>query len=38
MGLSNMKARAAIIGASLDIRRGKRRGTVVACRMERSAS
>jgi PAS domain S-box-containing protein len=38
MGLSNMKARAGIIGATLDIRRGKRGGTVVACRLERSAA
>jgi signal transduction histidine kinase len=38
MGLSNMKARANMIGASLDIRRGKRGGTVVACREQRRAS
>jgi len=38
MGLSNMKARAEIIGASLDIRRGQRGGTVVACRWQRMAS
>jgi signal transduction histidine kinase len=38
MGLSNMKARAGIIGASLDIRPGKRGGTVVACRLERRAA
>ena len=38
MGLSNMKARAGIIGAALDIRRGKGGGTVVACRLERTAA
>jgi PAS domain S-box-containing protein len=38
MGLSHMKARANMIGASLDIRRGKRGGTVVACREQRRAS
>jgi hypothetical protein len=37
MGLSNMKARADIIGASLGVRRGKRGGAVVACRLERIA-
>jgi PAS domain S-box-containing protein len=31
MGLHNMKARAGMIGASLDIRAGKSRGTVVTC-------
>jgi PAS domain S-box-containing protein len=38
MGLSNMKARAGIIGAALDVRRGKRGGTVVACRLEQTAA
>jgi hypothetical protein len=38
MGLSNMKARADLIGASLDIRRGSRGGAVVACRLERIAA
>jgi signal transduction histidine kinase len=37
MGSSNMKARADIIGASLDIRCGKRGGTVVLCRLQRLA-
>jgi PAS domain S-box-containing protein len=37
MGLANMKARAGIIGASLDIRRGKGGGTVVSCRVPRMA-
>ncbi|MGH8024787.1 MAG: GAF domain-containing sensor histidine kinase [Limisphaerales bacterium] len=31
MGLKNMRARARLIGGTLDIRRGKRAGTVVAC-------
>jgi PAS domain S-box-containing protein len=38
MGLGNMRARADIIGASLDIHRGKRGGTVVACRWQKIAS
>ena len=38
MGLSNMRARASIIGASLNIRRGRRGGTVVACRLERRSA
>jgi hypothetical protein len=38
MGLSNLKARAELIGATLDIRRGKRDGTIVACRIDRTAS
>jgi hypothetical protein len=31
MGLGNMKARAGILGATLDIRRG---GTMLTCRLE----
>ena len=38
MGLGNMKARAGIIGAALDIRRGKRGGTIVTCRLEGRAA
>jgi PAS domain S-box-containing protein len=38
MGLSNMRARAGIIGASLDMRRGTRGGTLLACRLRRRAA
>ena len=38
MGLRNMKARAGIIGALLDIRPRQGGGTVVACRLQRRAA
>lgn len=38
MGLSNMRSRASLIGASLDICRGTRGGTIVTCRWRRMAS
>jgi PAS domain S-box-containing protein len=38
MGLSNMKARAGIIGASLELRAGRRGGAVVTCRLQRRAA
>jgi hypothetical protein len=38
MGLGNMRARAGIIGGALDIRRGKRGGTMLTCRLEGKAA